>query len=107
MSRIEIIVCAIAASVTLLIRALPFIISDLKPKKAGSDFAERLGKLLTPALIGMLVIYCLKDIRFTDPSATAAAIAIAVCVASYVWKKNTLVSIAVPTVIYMVLIRVL
>ncbi len=107
MSRLEIIVCVIAASVTLLIRALPFLISDLNPRKVQSDFIERLGKLLTPALIGMLVVYCLKDIRFTDPSAPAAAIALTVCVASYVWKRNTLVSIVGPTIIYMVLIRVL
>lgn len=107
MSRLEIIVCAIAASVTLLIRALPFIVSDLNPRKTQSDFIDRLGKLLTPALIGMLVIYCLKDVRFTDPSALAAAISLVICVASYIWRRNTLLSIVVPTIIYMVLIRVL
>ncbi len=107
MSRLEILVCAVVAVVTFLIRALPFLISDLNPRKVQSDFVDRLGKLLTPALIGMLVIYCLKDIRLTDPSAIAAAIALVVCVASYIWRRNTLMSIVIPTIIYMVLIRVL
>ncbi len=111
MSRAEIMVCAIAAAVTIAIRVLPFLLSDLfsglGKKKAQGDFLNRLSRLLTPALIGMLVIYCLKDVSFSDPTALATAIALAVCVLSYIWKRNTLVSIVVPTILYMVLIRVL
>ena len=111
MGKAELVVCIIVAAVTIAIRALPFLLTDLfldlSRKKAQSDFLNRLSRLLTPALIGMLVVYCLKDTSFTDPKTIATAVALAVCVASYVWKRNTLVSIAVPTIVYMVLIRVL
>ncbi len=107
MSRTEIYVCIIAAVVTFLIRALPFILSDIFHKGSDSRFLDRLNQLLTPALIGMLVVYCLKDVSFSDPTAIAAAIAIVICVASYIWKRNTLLSIVLPTIIYMVLIRIL
>ena len=107
MSRAEIIAIAIIAAVTVLIRTLPFIITDIFHRRTDSRILSRLSELLTPALIGMLVVYCLKDISFGDNTALSAAIALAVCVASYIWKKNTLLSIVVPTLIYMVLTRVI
>ena len=107
MSRAEIIAIAIIAAVTVLIRVLPFIITDIFHKRTDSRVLGRLSELLTPALIGMLVVYCLKDISFGDNTALSAAIALTVCVASYIWKKNTLLSIVVPTLIYMVLTRVI
>ena len=58
--KTEMIACLIIAGVTLLIRALPFIMTDAFHKNAQSKFLERLSDLLTPALIGMLVVYCLK-----------------------------------------------
>ncbi|MBQ3729145.1 MAG: AzlD domain-containing protein [Spirochaetales bacterium] len=107
MSRAEIIAIVIIAAVTVLIRTLPFIITDIFHRRTDSRILSRLSELLTPALIGMLVVYCLKDISFGDNTALSAAIALAVCVASYIWKKNTLLSILVPTLIYMVLTRVI
>ncbi|MBR6235422.1 MAG: AzlD domain-containing protein [Spirochaetales bacterium] len=107
MSRAEIIAIAIIASVTVLIRVLPFIITDIFHRRTDSRILSRLSELLTPALIGMLVVYCLKDISFGDNTALSAAIALIVCVVSYIWKKNTLLSIVVPTLIYMVLTRVI
>ncbi len=107
MSRNEFISCMIIAVVTFLLRALPFILTDVMHKRTDSRFLNRLSDYLTPALIGMLVVYCLKDIRFNDGTALASAIALVVCVVSYVIKRNTLISIVVPTVLYMILIRVL
>ncbi len=107
MSRAEIIAIAIIAAVTVLIRTLPFIITDIFHRRTDSRILSRLSELLTPALIGMLVVYCLKDISFVDNTALSATIALTVCVASYIWKKNTLLSIVVPTLIYMVLTRVI
>ena len=107
MSRTEITAIAIIAAVTILIRTLPFIISDLFHRKTDSRILGRLSELLTPALIGMLVVYCLKDISFHDNTALSAGISLAVCVASYVWKRNTLLSIVIPTLVYMVLTRVI
>ena len=103
----ELSVCLIVAAVTVLIRVLPFAVSDLSGKKRKTEFIDRLSGLLTPALIGMLVIYCLKDVNFGNTSALATAISLAICVGTYLWRKNTLLSIVLPTVVYMVLIRVL
>lgn len=107
MSRTEITAIAIIAAVTILIRTLPFIISDLFHRKTDSKILGRLSELLTPALIGMLVVYCLKDISFHDNTALSAAIALTICIASYAWKRNTLLSIVLPTLVYMVLTRVI
>lgn len=105
--KTEMIACLIIAGVTLLIRALPFIMTDAFHKNAQSKFLERLSDLLTPALIGMLVVYCLKDISFANSTGISALIAGVICVVSYVWKRSTLISIVVPTVLYMILINVL
>ncbi len=107
MPRNEFIACMIIAVVTFLIRALPFILTDVMHRSTESRFLNKLSDYLTPALIGMLVVYCLKDVSFKDASALASAIALSVCVVSYVIKRNTLISIVVPTILYMVLIRVL
>ena len=88
--------------VTILTRFLPFAVF----RKETPKYVSYLGKVLPPAIIGMLVIYCLKDIApmaypFGIPELIAAA-----CVAGVqAWKRNSLLSILTGTVIYMVLIR--
>ena len=67
-----------------------------------------LGRMLPPAVIGMLVIYCLKD-GVTNPLRTGLheAAGVGVTAASYIWKHNTLLSILLGTVTYMLAIRFL
>ena len=48
--------------VTILLRFLPFLIWSGKRKTP--PYILYLGRVLPPAIIGMLVIYCLKDISF-------------------------------------------
>ena len=65
-----------------------------------------LGKVLPPAVIGMLVIYCLKAVSITSyPYGLPEFIAVAVVILLHVWKRNNLLSIGVGTVLYMVLIQ--
>ena len=93
----------IISLITIALRALPFIL--LKGKKTPA-WIEYMGRVLPFAVIGMLVVYCLKGISFTTPAGFAPAlIAIAVVVLSYVWKQNTLLSIISGTVIYMLLVQ--
>ena len=93
----------IISLVTIALRALPFIL--LKGKKTPA-WIEYMGRVLPFAIIGMLVVYCLKGISFTNPAGFAPAlIATAVVVLSYVWKQNTLLSIISGTVIYMILVQ--
>ena len=83
--------------------ALPFVIFGKKTPA----FIVSLGRTLPPALIGMLVVYCLKDTDLTArPYGLPELIAAASVVALQARFRNSLVSILSGTVIYMVLIRV-
>lgn len=71
-------------------------------------FLKEIADKLPPAIIAVLVIYCLKD-HLTVPGTEtiAAAIAIAGVVILHLWKRNTLLSVAAGTVLYMIFIRCL
>ena len=89
---------------TILIRFLPF----LAFRKHTPQYVSYLGRVLPPAIIGMLVIYCLKDITpAVHPFGIPELIAAACTAGLQAWRRNSLVSILAGTVIYMVLIRVL
>ena len=94
----------ICAGVTLLLRALPFMCFGGKggvPKWIAS-----LGGVLPPAIMAALVVYCFKGVPFGSFADGAyQLIAGAVVVLVHLWKRNTLLSIAVGTAAYMLLIR--
>lgn len=93
---------AVMAAVTLLLRALPFIVF----KKEIPDYLVYLGKVLPAAIIGMLVIYCLKDVNITvSPHGIPEVISAAAVVGLQVWRRNSLISILTGTILYMVLIQ--
>lgn len=90
--------------VTIGLRALPF----LAFKSRTPPYVAYLGRVLPPAIIGMLVIYCLKDVTLLSPPfAIPEFLAVACVVAAQVWKRNSLLSILTGTVVYMVLIQLL
>ena len=94
----------IVAAVTFATRAFPFI---LFPKgRQIPDLVSYLGKVLTPAVIGMLVVYCLRSTRvLSAPFGLPELISVLLVVILHVWKRNTLLSISVGTVCYMFLIQ--
>ena len=97
------IILAVAVGVQLT-RWLPFVLfpENKKPPKT----ILYLGKVLPPAMMGLLVAYCLKDVSVTAaPYGIPEAIAIAVVAGLHLWKRNVLLSIAVGTVLYMVLVQ--
>ena len=97
---------AISVLVTALTRFLPFIL--LSNSKKTPKIIDKLGKLLPFAIMGMLVVYCLKDISFTSVSGFLPAIIGCIIVAAlYIWKRNTLLSIIVGTVSYMLLVQLI
>ena len=68
---------------------------------------DYLGFALPCSVFGMLLVYCLKDTVVTSfPFALPEVLGLAVTSAIYLWKKNTLISIAAGTVFYMFLIQV-
>ena len=96
---------AVIAVVTAAIRFLPFIVFNGKRKTP--KLIEHLGNLLPYAVMGMLVVYCLKDVRFTSTAAyLPATISCLVVGVLYIWKRNTLLSIICGTLCHMLLVQV-
>lgn len=95
---------AVMAFGTFLTRALPFVIFSGSRKTP--KIIEKLSKVLPAAVMGMLVVYCLKGVNFVAAANWApAAIASAVVIALHVWKRNTLLSILCGTVCHMLLVQ--
>ena len=97
-------IIAVAGAVTLLLRFLPFLIFG--GKRETPPYIVYLGKVLPYAIMGMLVIYCMRGISFTAAANfLPELIACAVVVLAHVWKRNTLLSIISGTVCYMLLVQ--
>ena len=95
---------AVIALVTAAIRFLPFILFNGNRKTP--PIINKLGKMLPYAIMGMLVVYCLKGISFASVSGyMPSVIACLVVAVLHIWKKNTLISIVCGTVCYMVLVQ--
>lgn len=97
-----VIIIAVISVVTMLIRFLPFLVF----RKRTPKYVSYLGRVLPPAIIGMLVIYCLKDITpALYPFGLPELIACACVVVVQAWRRNSLISILSGTIIYMLLIE--
>ena len=91
---------------TFAIRLFPFLV--LRNQTKLSSRMQFISAALPQAIITILVVYCLKDISFINaPFGIPELIAVAIVVLLQWWKENTLLSIFVPTVIYMVLLQVM
>ena len=94
---------AICAAVTFFLRLLPFALFSRKETPKAVSY---LGKVLPPAVIGMLVVYCLKDVSFVSMSGfLPQLIASAVVALAQLWKKNVILRIVLGTAVYMVLVQ--
>ena len=97
-------IIAIAAVITAALRFLPFLIFG-ENRKTPAIIAY-LGQVLPFAIMGMLVVYCLKDVSVTTaPFSIPEAIGCASVALLHIWKRNTLLSIGGGTVIYMLLVQ--
>lgn len=96
----------VTALVTIGLRALPF--AALGRGGQPPALVRRLGTRLPPAVMAILVVYCLRGMEFSAPAGwmPAAAASLAV-VALHLWRRSTLLSIAGGTVLYMLLLRCL
>jgi len=95
---------AVIAFGTVLTRFLPF---WLFPKdRPAPPVVTYLSRVLPCAVMGLLVVYCLKDVSVrTAPHGVPELLAVAVTAGLYRWRKNTLLSVGVGTVFYMVLVQ--
>ena len=98
---------AIVGAVTLgaiITRFLPFLLfPDSKPVP---KVVEYLGRTLPAAMMGLLVVYCLRNVDIVAaPHGIPELIALAAVTALHLWKRNVLLSIGVGTALYMVLVQ--
>lgn len=92
--------------VTMFTRFISFFIFG--GEKKVPDSVVYLGKYLQPAIITMLIVYCLKDIKFNVvPYGGPELFCIALVFLIQYFKKNTLLSILLGTICYMVLMYML
>lgn len=96
---------AVMAVVTFLTRALPFLLFG-----RGGEVPKvvlYLGKYLPPAVIAMLIVYCLRGMSFDAPANwMPLAIASLAVVVVHIWKRNNMLSIVGGTILYMFLVQV-
>ena len=95
---------AVIAVVTALLRFLPFwIFPEGKKRPVIIDY---LCQYLPAAIMGLLVVYCLKNVSIhAVPHGIPEGIAFGVVVLLHLWKRNSLLSIAGGTVVYMLLVQ--
>lgn len=94
---------ATMAIVTMATRFLPFVVF----RRETPEYVSYLGRVLPPAIIGMLVVYCLRDVSLAaSPHGIPELVAVACVVAVQAWRRNSLASILVGTVVYMALVQV-
>ncbi|MBE6728008.1 MAG: branched-chain amino acid transporter AzlD [Ruminococcaceae bacterium] len=89
---------------TMLTRFLPFLI--FPSGKPTPKFVQYLGKYLSVAVFGLLVVYCLKDVDvFSFSYGLPELISIIIVILLHLWKRQMLISIAAGTVCYMLLVQ--
>ena len=97
-------IVAVVALVTALLRFLPFWVFGEKRKTP--PIITYLGTRLPYAIMGMLVVYCLKDVALTAaPFGIPELIGCVLVAVLHIWKRNTLLSIGLGTLTYMLLVQ--
>lgn len=99
-----VLIIAVMAIVNFTIRAFPFILfkkADKTPKSV-----IYLGKVLPPAMMSFLIIYCIRSLDiFSASHGLPELIGIVTAMVLHAWKRNTLFSISIATILYMVLVQ--
>ena len=97
-------IVAVAAAVTIALRFLPFVIFG--ENRRTPELITHLGRVLPFAIMGMLVVYCLQDVNLlSKPFGIPELIGCVIVAALHIWKRNSLLSIGVGTVCYMLLVQ--
>ena len=101
----NLLIIGVIALVTLFTRALPFLLFDHGERPP--RWVTYLGQVLPPAIMALLVVYCLRNIDLLAGNhGLPQLICVAVAALLHLWKGNTLVSIFGATALYMALVRI-
>lgn len=105
MTRFQILLTVLAlAAGTLLTRWLPFLL--FPDQKEPPKIVVYLGRVLPAASMGLLVVYCFKNVTWLSGThGLPELLASAVVVGLHLWKRNVLLSIAGGTAVYMLLVQ--
>lgn len=102
----QIITIAMVVFGTMVTRFLPFLL--FPANRTTPLYVQYLGRVLPPAVLGLLVIYCFKDVTFTAGMfGIPELIGVTVVAVLHLWKRNMMLSMAAGTVVYMVLVQVI
>ena len=101
-------VTVVTAGVTIALRALPFLFFGTGRKCPA--VVTYIGRVLSPAAIAMLVVYCFCSAYRERPFVAAGAglpelLAALVTVGLQLWKRNPLPAIFAGTAVYMTLLQ--
>lgn len=95
---------AVMAIVTIVLRFLPFVLFDHGEQLP--EWISYLGKVLPPAIMSMLLVYCLRNINLVEGNhGFPEVICVGIAMLIHNWKRNTLLSIGVSTLLYMIIIQ--
>ena len=99
------IIIAVMGGVTLATRILPVLIFGRSERIP--DFILYLGKVIPYTAMGLLIVYCLRDVSIVHGShGLPELIALAAVTGAYLWKRNAIASVIIGTVLYMFLLQV-
>lgn len=102
----KIITVVILALLTVLTRALPFLI--FPAGRPTPKFIQYLGEVLPLAVFGMLVVYCFKDVQWLEGSHGIPEVAgVVATVVAHLWRRQLFLSMAVGTAVYMICVRLI
>lgn len=106
MSKEKALICVlISFAITLLLRALPFLV--FRGKKPVPGWVKYLGNVLPAGIMAILVVYCLKSVPADLTGSGWKQLAgVAVTAGVHLWKKNTILSMIAGTAVYMILLAV-
>lgn len=101
-----VILVIVIAVVTMLLRFLPFAI--FSGRRKASKYIMYLGDILPSAIIGMLIVYCLRSVDFTAAAEwLPSVISVFAVLGLHIWKHNTILSIVGGTLLHMFLVRII
>lgn len=97
-------IIAVAAVCTALIRAVPFLLFG--GNREVPKVIHYLGRVLPPAIMATLVVYCLRGVHITEGNhGIPEIISVLVVIGLHLWKKNILLTVGLSTICYMLLVQ--
>lgn len=103
-TRHAMIVIAVMGLAVLATRIVPVLIFGRGEKVP--EFILYLGRVVPYTAMGLLIVYCLRDVPVLDsPHGLPEILSLAVVTLTYLWKRNSILSVVIGTALYMFLVQ--